>query len=229
MASIHDGHRRRFDEKMERMDFAFLEEHEQLEKILFNVMPRGDVNALAHRLIDAYGSLYGVLTTHPSELSKIDGVGNRVAQYLYDLLPLLGCVERCVMQEGSKENPYLTTTEARGHYAKTLFYGKLTECCFLISLDRKQRAYRFDKISEGDPEETPLYMREIVKLAMRNGAKAVILAHNHPSGNREPSMADLSSTRILSRGLSTMGIPLLDHLIVSCGEYFSMKEHGIDF
>ncbi len=215
------------DEKSKLLGFDVLEEHEQLEKLLFNVIPQGNTNPLAHQLLDHCGSLYGVLTADPEELTKVPGVGYRTAQFLHDLLPLLGCVERCMLRENEKQFPFLGTVEERGSFAKSLFYGKLTECCYMVSLNKKKQAYRFDKVSEGSADETPLYVKEIVKLALRTGAVAVMMVHNHPSGSLVPSRSDISVTQELFRSLDAVGISLADHMIVSCGNYISLKQMGI--
>ena len=227
MKGMHDGHRKRLDEKSKLLGFEFLEEHEQLEKLLFNVIPQGNTNATAHRLLEQCGSLYGVLTTAVEDLVKVPGVGNRVAQYLHDLFPLLGCVERCMLRENVKQYPCLDSAAETGKFAKTLFYGKLTERCYMISLNKKLQAYRFDKVSEGSVDETPLYTRELVKLALRTNADAVVIAHNHPSGLLVPSQADLDTTRELYRAFKAVEISLWDHVIVACGEFVSLKELGV--
>ncbi len=215
------------DEKSKLLGFDVLEEHEQLEKLLFSIIPQGNTNPLAHQLLEHCGSLYGVLTAEPEELTKVPGVGHRTAQFLHDLLPLLGCVERCMLRENEKQYPYLGTEEERGMFAKSLFYGKLTECCYLVSLNKKKQAYRFDKVSEGSSDETPLYIKEILKLALRTNASAVMMVHNHPSGSLHPSRADIASTQELSASFNAVGIPLIDHIIVACGEYQSLKQLGV--
>ena len=227
MAGEHSGHRKRLDEKSKLLGFDVLEEHEQLEKLLFSVIPQGNTNPLAHQLLEHCGSLYGVLTAEPEELTKVSGVGHRTAQFLHDLLPLLGCVERCMLRENGKQYPHLGTEEDRGAFAKSLFYGKLTECCYMVSLNKKQQAYRFDKVSEGSADETPLYVKEVVKLALRTNADSVMIVHNHPSGSLVPSRSDISVTQELSRSLDAVGIPLTDHIIVACGEYRSLRQLGI--
>ncbi len=227
MAGEHSGHRKRLDEKSKLLGFDVLEDHEQLEKLLFCVIPQGNTNPLAHQLLDHCGSLYGVLTASPEELTKVPGVGHRTAQFLHDLLPLLGCVERSMLQENKRQYPYLGTAEERGIFAKSLFYGKLTECCYMVSLNKKKQAYRFDKVSEGNGSETPLYIKELVKLALRTNAESVMLVHNHPSGSLVPSRSDITVTQEFSRSLDAVGISLADHIIVSCGEYISLKEMGI--
>lgn len=215
------------DEKSNLLGFEFLEDHEQLEKLLFAVIPRGNTNVIAHRLLDTFGSLYRVLTADVKELTAIEDVGNRTAQFLHDLYPLLSCVERSMLKEYGKEYPDVSTEEAMGTYAKTLFYGKLRECFYLVSVNKKLQAYRFDKFSEGSSEETPVYIQEVVKLALSTKAHSVLVAHNHPSGNLRPSHDDLQITRALNQALRTVGITLLDHMIVGGGEYLSLKSLGI--
>ena len=226
-AGEHAGHRARLDEKAGRMGFEFLEEHEQLEKILFVAVPQGNTNPMAHRLLEQCGSLYGVLTADVEELVKVPGVGRRTAQYLHDLFPLLGCVERCMLQEGKRRYPCLRTAEEMGAYAKTMFYGKLVECFYMISLNQNHQAFRFDKLSEGTLDETPVYVRETVKAAIRTTAKYVVIAHNHPGRTLIPSSADTSASRLLYAGLDTVGIELLDHIIVSHGEFISLRQMGV--
>lgn len=227
MAGEHSGHRKRLDEKSKLLGFDMLEEHEQLEKLLFSIIPQGNTNPLAHQLLDHCGSLYGVLSAEPEELTKIPGVGHRTAQFLHDLLPLLGCVERCMLRENGKQFPVLGTYEERGAFAKSLFYGKLTECCYMVSLNKKKQAYRFDKVSEGGENETPLYIKELVKRALRTNADSVMMVHNHPSGKLIPSRSDVMVTQELSRSMNAVGIELLDHIIVSCGEYISLRQMNL--
>lgn len=226
-AGEHAGHRKRLDEKSNRMGFEFLEEHEQLEKLLFAVIPQGNTNETAHLLLKQCGSIHGVLTADVEELVKVPGVGNRAAQFLHDLYPLLGCVERCMFREREKGYACLPDTKAMGNYVKTLFYGKLTETFYLVSINKKLQAYRFDKISEGSAEETPVYIQEVVRQAVRNKAHSVLIAHNHPSGNLNPSRADIDTTRQLYLAMDAVGITLLDHIIAGGGEFISMKEMGI--
>ncbi len=220
----HTGHRKRLDDKSNRMGFEFLEEHEQLEKLLYAVIPQGNTNPLAHRLIEQCGSLYGVLTADIEELMQVEGVGGRTAQFLHDLFPLLGCVERCMLREQGKERPVLRTTEQMGNYGKTLFYGKLNEAFYMVSLNKRFEVFRVDKLSEGNGDETPVYIREAVKQVLRTKASYVMIAHNHPSGNLHPSRADIDTTCALCRGLEAIGVSLLDHIIVGGGDYISMKE-----
>ncbi len=223
----HRGHRKRIDDKSNRHGFEFLEEHEQLEKMLYVAIPRGNTNPIAHRLLEKYGSLYGVLTADVEELVKVEGVGIRTANFIHDLLPLLGAVERTMWIEGEKSPNILRTPEDMGNYAKTIFYGKLTENFYLISLNKNYQPIRFDKIAMGTVDEVTLYVSETVKMALRATAKYVILAHNHPSASLYPSVEDRQATVAIDEGMRAVGIKMLDHIIVSHGEYISMKKEGI--
>ncbi len=223
MKELHSGHRSRIDTKARLMGLEFLEEHEQLEKLLFAVIPRGNTNEIAIKLINEFGSIYGVLCADVEQLRAVDGVGTRTAEFLHDMMPLLGIVERAAMQSNSKRIT-LDTTEKIGEYAKQFFYGKLVENLYMISLNSANEVMRFDKISEGTATAASVSMHIIAKRAILNEASAVILMHNHPGGRLEPSMADITMTRDVKEALSSLGISLIDHIIVACGKWISMNE-----
>ena len=223
----HEGHRKRLDEKSNLFGFEFLEEHEQLEKLLFVPIPRGNTNVIAHNLIERFGSLFGVLTADAEELCKVEGVGKRTAHYLHDLYALRGCIERSELAKGEKGGPILDSHDKMGKYAKTLFYGKLYEAFYMISLNKKFQVYKIDMISRGSSDETPVYIQEAARKALLNRAANVIVAHNHPLGVLTPSQADIDTTVELARAFNTIGINLLDHIIVGGGEFISLKKIGI--
>lgn len=223
----HEGHRKRLTDKANRMGFEFLEEHEQLEMILFVAIPRGDTNKIAHNLLDKFGSLYNVLTARVTELSKVEGVGTRTAQYLQDLYTILGCVERNRLTDGKSVYPFVKDVESMGRYAKSLFFGKLSECFYMVSVNKRFQAFKTDKISNGDLNETPIYLQEILRQALANNAAYVFFIHNHPSGSLRPSKADIETTVQLKNSFAAVGISVLDHIIVGSGEFVSLKELGI--
>ncbi len=215
---LHSGHRSRLCAKANLMGLEFLEEHEQLEKLLFAVIPRGNTNGIAHALLDEFGSLYGVLTAERDRLLAIDGVGTKTAEFLHDLMPLLGIVERCMLKsDGVKA--VLDTPEKIGEFAVTFFNGKVTENLYMLSLDSAMRLIRFDKISEGSSTSASVSVHNITKRALLNEAYAVVLCHNHPGGRCEPSRADIILTREVAQALQSIDIRLIDHIIVACGKY----------
>ena len=219
----NDGHRKRLDKKVSVFGLEMLEAHEQLEYLLFAVIPRGDTNRIAHRLLDRFMTISGVLNAPPEELEKIEGVGHRTALFLASLPPLLGIVER-----STKENkpPRLFEWWEISEYLKTYFYGKLTETAYMISLNSAYRLLGISKISEGSHGETPIIVYNVVRQAIRDNATAVIVVHNHPCGNINPSFSDITLSKTLMDAFSVVGIELMDCVVVSGDECFSMREHG---
>ncbi len=215
--NIHQGHRKRIDEKSRIMGFEFLEEHEQLEKLLFSVIPRGNTNEIAHNLLTAFGSLKGVLMAVVVSLKSVEGVGPRTAEFLHDLAPLLGIVERAIKNE-NREN-ILDSDEKIGEYVKTFFYGKSVESLYLFCISSANTIKRFDKVSEGTAYASDVSVSRVAKLAVLADAVAVILVHNHPGGKMEPSYADCMITREIDEALKVLGIQLRAHFIVSDGKW----------
>ena len=219
-SDVHNGHRARLDTKSKIMGLEFLEEHEQLEKLLFAVIPRGNTNDIAHRLLDEFGTLYGVLTADTEQLEAIPGVGHRSAEFLHDLLSLLGIAERSMLSKN--DTPILSTTDDICNYVKTFFYNKVVENFYVISLNYAGRVVHYDKISEGSALSTDVSLHLVARKAILNEASEVILAHNHPGGKCEPSIADLTMTRDISEALNYLGIGVRDHIIFAGGKCYSI-------
>lgn len=214
---IHDGHRQRICKKANILGLEFLEPHEQLEKLLYAVIPRGNTNEVAHNLLNTFGSIKDVLSADVKSLTEVDGVGPRTAEFLHDLPILLGIVERCIF---TKDHTYiLNTPELIAEFAKSLFYGHLVEMLYAICLNNKKKLIRTYKISEGTAEQTSVSVHKIAKLAILNEATYMVLAHNHPGGRCEPSMADLKMTAQVRTALDALNIQLVGHVIVAGNEY----------
>ncbi len=218
---LHSGHRKRIDKKARLMGLEFLEEHEQLEKLLFAVIPRGNTNELAISLINEFGSIAGVLSADVEQLKGVEGVGPRTAEFLHDLMPLLGIVQRCAMTD-TKGKTVIDTPEKRGEFAKTFFYGKLVENLYMVSINSSGQVICVDKISEGTSTAASVSLHLIAKRAILNEAYAVMLMHNHPGGRLEPSMADITLTREVKEALTSLDVRFVDHIIVACGNWISI-------
>lgn len=213
----HRGHRKRLNDKVQKLGMEFLAEHEQLEKILFTVVPRGDTNPIAHALLDKFGTISAVLMASPEDLKKIDGVGSRTAEFLSSLPSVLGIVERSL--KGAKIK--LNTTENIGTFASTLFYGKLYESVYIIFLDYKDGLIGYEKLSDGTTNTSSLYVRRVIDSAIKNKASSIILTHNHPSGDCNPSSNDDRITKLVGEALQALDIKLKDHIIVGTDEFYS--------
>ena len=214
---IHEGHRQRLYRKSHILGLEFLEPHEQLEKLLYAVIPRGDTNEVAHRLFITFGSIKDVLCADVKSLVDVDGVGPKTAEFLHDLPILLGIVERCIFTKEHAD--ILDTPDKIGEYVKSMFYGHVVEILYAICLNSKKKLISSYKISEGTAEQTSVSVHKIARLAILNEANYVVLAHNHPGGRCEPSMADLKMTAKVRTALNTLGIQLMGHVIVAGDEY----------
>lgn len=221
-ASPHENHRSRMDEKIRQSGLEYLPEHEQLEVMLFAVIPRANTNEIAHELLARFGSIAGVLSAEESELVKVKGVGIAVARFLHMQKAILGIVQRGMFGI----NPILSTAEDYCEYTKTLFYDKKVENCIMISLSAKRQVICFHQLSEGTLDESPLYTQNVIKTALKDHAYYVILAHNHPGGVCEPSHADIYATRQIQSALQAVEIILLDHVIFAEGDTYSLRKNG---
>lgn len=220
--NIHVKHRKRLDEKYKEFGIEGLEEHEQLEFLLFTVIPRHDTNRLAHELLDQYGSLFGVLTAEIEELIKVKGVGYRTAVFLHSLPEMIGVVQRSMIKGTVNIKDYNKFKD----YVQTFFLGKLTEEAYMFCISPLNNVMSCKKISKGNQNETPVYINNIAKRALLADAKKVIIVHNHPGGVARPSKQDIIIAKKLFNALEAVEVEFLDSLIVAKGECFSMKEHN---
>jgi len=219
---LHKNHRKRLDKKIEKYGFETLPDHEQLEAILFVVIPRSDTNELAHRLLNRFGTFQGVLNAGYKKLNEVEGVGYRTAMFLSQLNGVAGVILR-----NQQEGLYMldTTDKIRG-YISTYYLGRLKESSYVFFLDANNRLRGTEKISEGTIDQTHVYPREVAKCALDNSASSVIIAHNHPSGIIEPSTQDINITKSIETALSVVGISLYDSVIISDNNYFSFRDNG---
>ena len=221
--SLHDKHRQRLDKKVCEYGLDTLEPHEQLEHLLFAVIPRGDTNKIAHRLLDRYITLSGVINADPEELETIDGVGHRTAMFLTTLPSLLGIVERCAKFDRS---PELFSTPNIMNFAKTFFYGRLTEAVYMFSLNSAYKILAIHKVSEGIAGEVHAFPTRLVKQALRDNASAVLVAHNHPGGEVKPSQGDITLSIKMLYAFEAVDIEMRDSIVIADNRYFSMRENG---
>ncbi len=220
VTSLHDGHRKRLDDKALE-SFDTLAMHEYLEFLLFNVIPRSNTNDIAHRLLKRFGSLKGVLNADPNELEKVGGVGHRVAMYLSTLNGIAGLVLRSQMDYKTLDN-----AEKIREYVSTYFIGREKECSYIFLLDSHNRLKGEKLLSEGVSDETYIYTENICEIALARDAKKIILAHNHPSGVAKASENDITVSKSLEIKLHNINVKLIDSVIVTDGDYYSLRANG---
>ena len=195
---------------------------EVLELLLFYAIPRQDTNETAHRLIQRFGSLQGVLHAAPEELSSVEGVGENAA-VLVRLVGDMALRARC----SSLPQKVLNSPDRTGAYFMELLAGEKKEMLYQVCLDAKGKLLTCRCISKGSVAASPVSVRQVVENALYAGASSIILAHNHPSGVALPSQQDLLVTRQIQEALSPLNIRLADHVVVADSDYVSMAESGL--
>ena len=219
---VHDGHRSRLRGRFLAYGMDTLEDHEVLELLLFYVIQRKDTNELAHRLINHFGSLAGVMDASMSELLQVNGVGERTAELLLLCKPL--CRRYVISQNDTKE--VLDNVADCAKFLMPYFFGAKEEHVFLLCLDAKCRPICCRELSEGSATSTELPIRKAAQLALDSRAVSVIVAHNHPAGDPLPSPEDYRSTDQLKETLSSIGVILADHIIICGNAHCSMAQSG---
>lgn len=221
--SIHQGHRARLKQQFSQFGERVFDDHQLLELLLFYAVPQGDVNPLAHRLINHFGSFSAVLDAKPEDLKKVSGVGDHVAIYL-TMLPQV--LRRYEISRANHDCRITSTAEA-GEYLRHYFVGARNELVYMLCLNTKGKVLCCSLLAEGGLDRVGLDPRKVVELALEHQASSLILAHNHLNGIALPSEADRTFTLALRPLLQSLGIQLLDHIIVADGDFVSMVDCGL--
>lgn len=220
---MHENHRQRVYAEIAEVGLDHLPNHRVLEYILFFVIKRGDTNPLAHRLIQHFGSLAGVLEAEEEQLLEIEGVGPATARYLH----ALSGVARYYVSDKGKKNTRLATVEVRAKYLLNLFRGERKEVFYMVALDERANLIRPILIGEGASGVADVSIPRLVHEAAVSNASSVILAHNHPNKLPIPSQSDVVATATVQRSLGILGVRVLDHFVIANEEYYSMFEKGV--
>lgn len=198
-----------------------LADHEILEMLLFYSIPRINTNETAHRLIDHFGSLSGVLSAKRHELTAVPGIGEQSA----DLIGLIGELYRRTDREDDKAPRQFKDLDDVGRYLVKELDGLARERVLLLLLTADYKLIATHQISEGSVNESNVDVRQIMEYAIMAKATHIVLAHNHPDPMLTPSPADESVSISLMHAASIMGINLWEHVLVSDGKYvFIMRE-----
>lgn len=221
--SPNAGHRDRLKARFLKVGADGLADHEMLELLLFGGIPRRDTKPIAKAMIARFGSFEEAIAAPPDQLKQFDYVGDGA-------VAIIKAVEAAAVRLAQKRvmtKPVLSSWAALLDYCKSAVARAAEEQFRLLLLDRKNRLIDDVVMSEGTVDHTAVYPREIVKLAVSARASAVILVHNHPSGDPTPSRADIEMTRAIQAALKTIPIPVHDHLIVGRAGHASFRELGL--
>ena len=201
--NLHEGHRERIREQYRKQGMNGMADHVVLEYLLTYVIPRKDVNELAHRLLNTFGSLTGVLEADPQRLSAIDGVGEKTALFLHSLYDLH---RRLTLETaGSRGAMRLENPESACRYALALSIGDRYETLRIICLDTTMKVLHTETLQVGTLSHVSFEPRRVIETALTHKARYLILTHNHPSGVIIPSADDIETAKMIEE-ISTCAI-----------------------
>jgi DNA repair protein RadC len=219
----HANHRARLRARFMTAGAAALADYELLELVLFRAIPRQDVKPLAKRLLAAFGDFNRVISAPPARLAQVAGAGPAVVQEL----KIVEAAAHRLAQARVLNRPALTSWTALMDYCRTAMAHRETEQFRILFLDRKNVLIADEEAGRGTVDHVPVYPREVVKRALELNASALILVHNHPSGDPTPSQADIAMTGRISEACGAVGIVLHDHIVVGKERDASFRSLGL--
>lgn len=227
MIFMHEGHRDRLKRRFVNDGLDNFEDHNVLELLLFYGIPYKDTNETAHRLLDEFGSISRVFDASVSELAKVEGVGEHTAA-LIAMMP--GIFAR--YRENKLDNAKVCGAAKLADFAAGCFDEISDSRFLLICVDNTETMLNYHFISEYNAERLAETLCEMIKILVGTKSTAAVIAHNHISGSALPSRIDLKNTLTIADTFKTLGIKLLDNVIVSSdGKYISMnadpKKYGV--
>src|SRR6185437_11861759 len=217
------GHRARLRQRLLAGGTEPLADYELLEFLLFAGQPRGDTKPLAKALLQRFGSFAAVLGAERDALLDVPGMGEASVAAL---LAARGAALRILRAE-VQHRPVIGSWQALLDYCTAAAGYAATEEFRLLFLDKRNALIADERQQRGTVDHTPVYPREVVKRALALSASAIIMVHNHPSGDTTPSRADIDMTRSVARATAAVGIALHDHVIIGRGRHSSFKTLGL--
>jgi DNA repair protein RadC len=221
----YHGHRQRLRERFLKAGLEGLADYEVVELLLTLAIPRSDVKPQAKRLIAKFGNIRGIFDAPLEEIQKIEGVGSSAA----GALKIIREAANLYLLQAAEGEDILSDSNRLSDYWK-MRIGSLQNEVFEVGyLDSAYRLLRdgVDTLEEGTVDRAAVYPRRVIESALRRGAAAIVLAHNHPNGNVQPSEQDKLLTRAVVLGAEAIHLKIVDHLIVSSDKVFSFRKEGL--
>ncbi len=217
------GHRERLRARFRKAGIDGLQDYELLELVLFRAIPRRDVKPLAKDLIEKFGGFAEALAAPIDRLVEVKGVSKNVAEEL----KIVQAAAIKLTQERVLKRPVITSWNDLLSYCRAAMADEKTELFRILFLDKKNILIADEVQQRGTVDHTPVYPREVVKRALELGASAIILVHNHPSGDPTPSRADVEMTNQIIKAGAALNIRVHDHIIVGHKHHASFKTLGL--
>lgn len=223
LPSYIEGHRKRLRERFVEGGAPAMPDYELLELVLFRTLPRSDTKPLARRLLDTFGDFNRVLSAPIERLIEVKGIGEAAA---IDLKVVEAAAHRLARARVLRRH-IISSWESLLEYCRTAMAHGEIEQFRVLYLDRKNVLIGDESQARGTVDHVPVYPREVVKRALELNASAIILVHNHPSGDPTPSQADISVTEQIATAAASLSITLHDHLIIGKSAEFSFRSEGL--
>ncbi|MBZ0128534.1 MAG: DNA repair protein RadC [Rhodobacteraceae bacterium] len=220
---FRQNHRARLRDRFMQGGAAAMPDYELLELVLFRAIPRQDVKPLAKTLLNEFGDFNHVLAAPAARLRQVAGVGDAVVQEL----KIVEAAAHRMARARVLKRPVLSSWDALLDYCKTAMAHRPLEQFRILYLDRKNVLIADEEQQSGTVDHVPVYPREVVKRALELNASALILVHNHPSGDPSPSDQDIAMTRAVQEAAQVLGITIHDHLVIGKEQDFSFRGAGL--
>jgi len=219
----YTGHRKRLRERFLKAGADALADYEMLELVLFMAQPRGDMKPVAKALLAKFGSYANVISAEPAALRTVDGVGDAAIAALKTVRDAAIRLSR----DELIDRPVLSSWQSLLDYCRATMGHAKKEQFRVFYLNRRNVLIADEVQQEGTIDHTPVYPREVVKRALDLSASAIIMAHNHPSGDPTPSQGDIAMTKEVKEAGEKLGITLHDHIVVGRNGTSSFKSLGL--
>ncbi|MGK7753168.1 MULTISPECIES: RadC family protein [unclassified Roseovarius] len=216
-------HRKRLRDRFMSGGADALPDYEMLELVLFRAIPRRDVKPLAHVLLDRFGSFNAVISAPFDQLETVPGVGETVICEL----KIVEAAAHRLARSRVAQRPIVSSWDALLEYCHTAMAHRDIEQFRIFYLDRRNTLIADEEQARGTVDHVPVYPREVVKRALHLNASALILVHNHPSGDPTPSQSDIDMTRQIETAANALGITLHDHIIIGKSCETSFRSEGL--
>jgi len=217
------GHRARLRQRLLEGGSEALADHEVLEYVLFGAQARGDTKPAARELLQRFGSLAGVLNAEPGALRQVRGISDASV----GALKIVALAARRMMRSEVRQKPVLGSWQALLDYLAIDMAHLTVERVRVLYLDTRNRLILDHHAGDGSIDEAAIHPREVIRRGLDIGASALILVHNHPSGNPEPSRADIQLTQRIAEAGRLLGIVVHDHVIVGREGHVSLRAKGL--
>jgi DNA repair protein RadC len=222
LPSYLKDHRKRLRQRFLDGGAAAMPDYELLEMLLFSAIPRQDVKPLARRLLDAFGDIAAVVAASPAQLQRIEGVGEAVVVELKLAEAMAARLARAKVMN----RLVISSWDALLDYCHTTMAHRETEHFRVLFLDRKNCLIADEEQARGTVDHVPVYPREVLRRALELNASALILVHNHPSGDPTPSQSDIAMTERIRLAAEALSVTLHDHLIIGKSRELSFRSAG---